>query len=163
MVLVMVNRKVKTLQRANLTLAAHEHALVELAVVTTAANHHPILITNDDGSTVRRFVRDSAPVPRRRAVRVYKALPPRAAEASSDRFVSVQAQPDSNLKRAGPRDCAECQATKRRRTARDHVALLEGWSLAHWRHERSKRSFQAVSSTPATERIAAVRSRIASV
>ena len=49
------------------TLAAYERALVELAVVTTAANHHPILITNDDGSTVRRFVRDSAPVPRRRS------------------------------------------------------------------------------------------------
>ena len=66
------------------TVAAYEHALAELAVVTSAANHHPVQVISEDGAVVRRYVRDSAPIPRRRSARVYKAIPLSADEIVFD-------------------------------------------------------------------------------
>ena len=144
------------------TLSAYEHALTELAVVTTAANYHPMQIIRDDGTVEHRIARDSAPAPRRRRLRTYRPLPPLADERidPSEDF-SSRAEPSPATKRAAASDCRlEQPATKWRRMHRDHVAIMDGFALAHWRQERSKRSFQAVSATPASVRLAALRARV---
>ena len=148
------------------TLAAYEYALAELACVTVAANHHPVHVTSEDGTNCTRIMRDSAPCrrPRLRASRIYcaPALPAAVAELDECDVDSAEYSANSLAyrKRAGPRDCFDSPSAKRRRMAKDHLAILDGRSLAHYREERSKRTFQAVSSTPASERLAALRSRL---
>ena len=106
---------------------------------------------------MRRFVRDSVPVPRRRSARVYKAILSSADEIAPDCVNPNQVDLRCAMKRNAPSDRFEQQATKRRRMHRDHAVILDGLALAHWRQERSKRFFQPTSSTPAVERLARIR------
>ena len=46
------------------TITAYERSLVELAVVTVAANAHEVLVPDPDGGVIRKCLRDSAPLPR---------------------------------------------------------------------------------------------------
>ena len=48
---------------------AYEHALVELAIVTVAANNHVVEALDDTGATIRKSLRDSMSTPRTRRSR----------------------------------------------------------------------------------------------
>ena len=140
------------------TITAYERALVELAVVTLAANTHEVVVPDPNGGFIRKCQRDSAPAPRARRIRrcwhtfADDAILPELAHPSIGSMVQGK-----SLKRHCP---TEHRAAKRRRMDNDNATIADARLLLHWREERSKRAFQPANSTPAAERIAAVRARV---
>ena len=142
---------------------AYERALVELAVVTVAANAHEVLVADPNGVVVRKCLRDSAPAPRARRTRhcgpafVDDTILPELACSSAD-SLRLGTCLKRHLSFTGSRESA---ASKRRRLSRDHAAISTAVIMRSWRDTRSKRVFASTPSTSASDRLSALRTRVA--
>ena len=140
------------------TIIAYERALVELAVVTVAANAHEVLVPDDNGGFIRKCRRDSAPMPRARRIR--HCGHPVADDAILPELVCANVSSMLQGKPLKRQRAMEPRSVKRRRMDRDHAAITDGRLLLHWREGRSKRTYRPANATPAAERIAALRARV---
>ena len=144
------------------TITAYERSLVELAVVTVAANAHEVLVPDPDGGVIRKCLRDSAPLPR--AKRTRRCGPSFADDTILPELACANVNstwPCKSLKRhLSCTSSYESAVSKRRRLLGDDAAISETATMRSWRETRSKRVFASSSSTSASDRLAALRARV---
>ena len=152
--------------------AAYEHALAELGIVTTAANRHKTEVIDDDGKVRSVYLRDSAPLPRCQRPRLPKHAPSvdpvltsTILEPARDiDFPLPEAHSGSHNSKRIASPARPSLARKRRRMERDHAAICEAHQAGAWRSNRDARSFTPVCAAQgsAHDRLSAVLQRIRS-
>ena len=153
------------------TLNAYQHALVELAAVTVAANRHEVQVVSDNGVLQHIVKRDCSAVPRaKRAKTVRSALcssePCAVSRSSHCALESCQLPlPDRPVTSCAKRLASpmrDSTVAKRRRMAVDHETIANAHQMDAWRSARSAKSWALVSDSHghAADRISALRQRV---
>ena len=140
---------------------AYEHALAELAAVTTAANRHAIQSVDSNGKIVTKIVRDSAALPRSKRIRRgspvhHVPMPPPA-----DPTPSLSVYGGSARTKRSARQPQSERPAKKRRMSREHAAHLDSLFECAWRVNRDARTFTPICEEYgcASVRLAALRAR----